>query len=236
MERPFLTARWQNLLMLNYRCDPELLRSRVPAGVELDTFEGETYVSMVGFLFQDTRIRGISVPPWMRTFEEVNLRFYVRRKVGDEVRRGVVFVRELVPHRLTAWIARMLYGEPYSAVPMAHRVSTGESTYSWRLAGNAFSLSGTVQGPAQPLGEGSMEEFITEHYWGYTARGPRQTDEYRVAHPRWDVWRCDIASFTGEKTALYGPEFEATLSAEPVSALLAVGSAVEVFPGSRIGA
>src|ERR1041385_5639833 len=91
-KKRFLTAEWTNILMLNYAVDPSLLEPLVPAGSALDMFEGKTYVSLVGFEFNRTRVLGFAVP-FHQNFEEVNLRFYVRRGL----KRGVVFVRELVP-------------------------------------------------------------------------------------------------------------------------------------------
>jgi uncharacterized protein len=104
---PFLRAEWRDLVMLNYEIDPDLLRSRIPAGTELDSWNGRTFVSIVGFRFLETRVLGVPIP-FHRDFNELNLRFYVRRLAGDEWRRGVVFVKEVVPRRAIAWIARAL--------------------------------------------------------------------------------------------------------------------------------
>ena len=76
--RPFLTARWEHLAMLNFEIDPQRLAPLVPTGTELDFHEGRTFVSIVGFVFRDTRVRGWAIPRH-RDFEELNLRFYVRR-------------------------------------------------------------------------------------------------------------------------------------------------------------
>src|SRR4051812_4269987 len=119
MRNPFLTANWRYLVMLNFAVDPKVLQPLVPRGTELDFHDDQTFLSVVGFLFLDTRVMGLPIP-LHRDFEEVNLRFYVRRKSADEWRRGLVFVRELVPRRAIALIARTFYGEPYSAVPMRH--------------------------------------------------------------------------------------------------------------------
>jgi uncharacterized protein YqjF (DUF2071 family) len=78
----FLTAEWNNLLLLNYAVDPCLLERFVPAGTELDVFEGRNYLSLVGFEFNRSRIFGFAVP-FHQAFEEVNLRFYVRRGVQE---------------------------------------------------------------------------------------------------------------------------------------------------------
>src|SRR5262245_57354345 len=101
MSRPFLTARWQHLFLANFSVSPELLRPRLHPDLELDTREGQAFVSLVAFRFLDTRVLGIGWPGY-RNFAELNLRFYVRHQ-GE---RGVVFVREFVPQRLTAWLAR----------------------------------------------------------------------------------------------------------------------------------
>jgi uncharacterized protein len=237
--RPFLTARWESLVLLNYSCRREWLEPLVPAGTELDSWHGETLVSLVGFLFTDTRLLGVPVP-FHRTFEEVNLRFYVRRRGPDGVmRRAVVFIRELVPRRAIAWTARWTYNEPYLAVPMSHHIAPtaetgGEVEYAWRHRGVAFRLHATVEGPARPLAPGSEAEFITEHYWGYTRQRDGGTIEYEVAHPSWRVWTAPTATFTGDATKLYGAGFAALLRQPPQSAFVAVGSAVEVYPGQRI--
>src|SRR5688500_3798482 len=236
---PFLTASWRHLAMLNYRVDPHLLAPLVPRGTELDAHEGVTYASIVGFLFTDTRVLGIPVP-FHRNFEELNLRFYVRRTVGDETRRGVVFVKELVPRRAIALVARLAYNEPYEARRMSHHAAKSATTplyvsYSWQQRGGDWAhLSLTTTGKPQPLVPGSREEFITEHYWGYTRQRDGGTVEYRVEHPSWRVWQAERASVTGDLEELYGAQFAAELTGTPASAFLAEGSHVRVLAPTRI--
>ena len=233
---PFLTARWEHLVLLNYRCPSELLGPFVPAGTELDRWEGETLVSLVGFLFSDTRLLGVPVP-FHRTFEEVNLRFYVRRPAPD-LRRAVVFIRELVPRRAIAAVARYVYNEPYLAVPMRHRLSlaaaSGDVSYGWTHEGCDFELGARVAGSAAPIAAGSEAEFITEHYWGYTRQRDGGTLEYQVEHPRWQGWVAAESWFRGDGRALYGPAFGAILQSAPQSAFVAVGSPVVVHHGRRL--
>ena len=230
-ERPFLRARWRHLAMVNYEVDPDLLRPLVPVGTELDRFQGRCYVSLVGFLFLDVRLRGMPVPFHTR-FEEVNLRFYVRRRAGGESRRAVTFVRELVPLPAVAIAARWRYGERYSSVPMRHRVGGGTVAYEWRFGGRWQGMRLAVSPEAAPAEPGPAEEFVTEHYWGY-ARTRRGTVEYRVAHPRWNVSRAR-AEVDCDAERLYGAGFAAAMSAAPRSAFVADGSAVEVMPGHLI--
>jgi uncharacterized protein len=235
MRVPFLTANWRYLAMLNFAVDPEVLKPLVPPGTELDFHEGQTFVSVVGFLFLDTRVLGLPIPRH-RDFEEVNLRFYVRRKSLDQWRRGVAFIRELVPRLAIATIARTFYGEPYSAVPMRHSLEHKEgrvlAEYQWRRGTRWETLSMTAAGDPQASAEGSHEEFITEHYWGYTARRAGLS-EYQVEHPRWKVWTAQTWKFDADVATLYGPQFVETLSAPAVSAFIAEGSPIQVHRRTR---
>jgi len=210
-------------VLLNYACRREWLEPLVPAGTALDDWQGETLVSVVGFLFTDTRLMGVPVP-FHRTFEEVNLRFYVRRQGPDGLtRRAVVFIRELVPRAAIAWTARAVYNEPYLAVPMSHRIALdaehgGHVRYDWRHRGQAFHLEATTTGPATTLVANSEAEFITEHYWGYTRQRDGGTIEYEVRHPPWRVWQVAEASLVGDVAPMYGPALADALSAAPRSA------------------
>ena len=233
----FLTARWENLVLLNYVCPPALLEPLVPRGTALDSWNGDTLVSLVGFLFSDTRLLGVPIP-FHRTFEEVNLRFYVRGPAPDH-RRAVVFIRELVPRRAIAAVARRVYNEPYLALTMRHQWSLtagegGEVSYGWNHEGAEFELGARATGPARPLTVGSEAEFVAEHYWGYTRQRDGGTLEYQVEHPRWRVWTAAESWFTGPAAALYGPAFGALLATPQKSAFLAVGSPVVVHHGRRL--
>jgi len=237
--RPFLTARWEHIALLNYEVEPELLRSSVPQGTELDLWQGRCLISLVGFRFLDTRLLGMPIPGH-RHFDEVNLRIYIRRKDENGTwRRAVAFIRELVPRWAIATVARLVYNEPYLTVPMTHDVRVtpetgGSVAYGWRYGGQSFALSAAAAGPAQPLIPGSEAEFITEHYWAYTRQRDGGTLEYQVEHPSWNVWTATRATFTGPGALLYGPDFGQILAHPPASAFLALGSPVVVHKGLRL--
>jgi len=237
-ERIFLVAEWRYLAMLNYEVDPGLLRPLVPAGTELDCWSGKVFLSLIGFRFLKTRLFGRLPIPFHSNFDEVNLRFYVRRQEGNELRRGVAFIREIVPRRAIAFVARSFYNENYVALPMRHEIDfrdTGlEVAYSCRSTRGWCALRVSVEGDAGDLRAGSEEQFITEHGWGYSAQRDGGTVEYRVAHPAWRVWRARHPEFSGELTGLYGKEFACVLSGMPTSALLAEGSEVTVSRGRRL--
>ncbi len=226
-QRTFLTAEWKNLLMLNYVVDPALLQAFVPQGTILDQFAGKTYVSLIGFEFNNTRIFGHAIP-FHQSFEEVNLRFYVRRVE----RRGVVFIRELVPKFAVAAIARLAYGERYSSVPMSHRIERSHNIsaeFSWGAGAGMCRICAQTSGDAYMPAEGSLPQFITEHYWGYAVQPDGRTAEYQVEHPQWSVFEAPTAQFAGDGEKYYGAEFAKVLEAPPDSAFLAEGSEVTVF-------
>jgi uncharacterized protein YqjF (DUF2071 family) len=221
--------------MLNFAIDPKILQPLVPAETELDFHQEQTFVSVVGFLFLDTRVIGLPIP-LHRDFEEVNLRFYVRRKSGHEWRRGVVFVRELVPRRAIAFIARTFYGEPYLALPMRHVLEHKENRvfteYQWWRGRRWETLAMSATGEPQSAAQGSHEEFITEHYWGYTARRDG-CSEYQVEHPRWRLWTAETTKFEADVATLYGPQFVDVLAAPPASGFIAEGSPIQVHQRNR---
>jgi uncharacterized protein YqjF (DUF2071 family) len=190
--------------------------------------------------FPKHRMFGIPIP-LHRNFEEVNLRFYVRRKAGDDWRRAVVFIKELVPRHSIAFVARVLYNEKYAWVPMAHNVNlpseTNGATRCCTLGGmravkNTIKL--VASGPPQQITPGSLQEFITEHYWGYSTMRNGSTLEYRVDHPQWRIWEADSSHLVCNVESLYGTPFVEVLSQAPSSAFLAEGSGVKVFKGVHL--
>jgi uncharacterized protein len=234
-EQVFLSAEWRDLVMLNYEVEPALLNPYVPAGTTLDLFNGRIYMSLVGFRFCRTKLLGHFPIPFHANFDEVNLRFYVRRKEGTDERRGVVFIAEVVPRRAIAITARILYGENYRYSRMRHHLETGgllkSFEYAWQVGDRWCGISAQTAGlPAHPQ-EGSLEQFITEHYWGYSARGIHRSLEYHVSHIPWQVWAATEAGFDGDATPLYGAELSAVLQRPPDSAFVADGSPVVVFKG-----
>lgn len=239
MAKPFLTADWKTLVMLNYRIDPLVLLPHVPPGTELDEFQGNHYVSMVGFRFLQTKVMGWSIP-YHVNFDEVNLRFYIRRQAPEGWRRAVAFVKEIVPRWAIATIARRLYNENYVALPMRSTVvlpegsSSGEATYRWKLGNTWQELGAKFEGEPQPLVADSEEAFITEHYWGYVTQRDRSLVEYEVKHPAWRVWKATSSWFQADIASLYGKEFVEALSQQPASAFVAEGSAISVSQADRL--
>ena len=213
--------------MLNFPIEPKELQEHTPRGTEIDVWEGTTYISLVAFSFLNTKVKGLAVP-FYRDFEEINLRFYVRSRGPEGWRRGVVFVREVVPRQVIAAVARWLYNENYQACPTRSTVidpsegATGSVQYSWKHDGHWLSIGARFSGEPSLPAENSQEEFITEHYWGYSTQRDGGTVEYQVEHPRWKVWTAFEPALRGNMVEFYGSEFAAALAAGPSSAFVAV--------------
>lgn len=237
MTRTFLKAEWRNLLMANYAVDPALLSPYLPRATELDSFNGIHYVSLVGFLFRNTKLLGLPIP-LHRDFEEVNLRFYVRYRENHLWKRGVVFMKEIVPKRMITFVANTVYGENYATHPMKHSwTKTGNELsveYAWKVAGQWDHMKAVAESEACPIQPGSEEEFITEHYWGYTFVRPNCTGSYEVVHPKWKVHKVHSYAIKCSTEQLYGSAFVDALAQKPLSVFLAEGSAISVMSGSKI--
>jgi uncharacterized protein YqjF (DUF2071 family) len=244
MNTVFLKAEWRNLILANYEFDRAILKKYLPAKTEFDSWNGKDYVSLVGFLFKNTRLKGIAVP-FHTTFEEVNLRFYVRYKENGEWKRGVVFVKEIVPKSMIALVANKLYKEHYSSCPMNHKWEEKGDTinisYSWENKdvrhceerSNLFQYSNGISVKAEnkkleiPVGSG--EEFITEHYHGYSKFDEQKTGEYKVEHPRWKIYPVMEYNIVCDFEKNYGSDFKSLTGMKPNSVYLAEGSGIKVY-------
>jgi uncharacterized protein len=239
MASTFLSAEWRKLIMANYVVAEDLLRPYLPVGTQLDRYNGRCYVSLVGFLFQNTRLKSFPIP-FHRTFEEVNLRFYVQQTQSNgERRRGVVFISERVPRLALSLVANTIYGENYSTVALRHSWGQDQEqrsvSYQWRYKNRWYELSVRAAVDPRPIEANSAEEFFTEHYWGYTKRGVR-TSQYEVLHPRWMIYPIEQYSVDVDFGALYGSEFSSLTGRTPESVLLAEGSKIEVRAGEPLAA
>jgi uncharacterized protein len=237
MPATFLTAEWKNLIMANYIVDQEILKPYLPANTELDYFDSNVYVSLVGFVFANTRVNGIKIP-FHVNFEEVNLRFYVRHSDNGEWKRGTVFIKEIVPKPAISWVANTIYHERYETRKMSHfffeqkeHLHTG---YHWKQGNRWNRIEVKTETMATAMKPGSEEEFIAEHYWGYSKYNDSTTFEYNVQHPAWRIYKvtgflvdCDFASE-------YGSAFAFLNKSKPESVFMAEGSGVSVLRKRRL--
>jgi uncharacterized protein len=227
----FLKAEWENLIMANYPVPSGLLTPFLPAGVELDLYQNKAWVSLVGFMFSNTKLFNLPVP-WLGTFEEVNLRFYVKRREGNTIKRGVVFISETVPYKAVAYIANKLYREHYTAVKTTHswRVADGikDIEYKWLAAGKWNTIAVKASETSSDIYPGTFEQFIYEHYFGYTRINATTTEEYTVMHPVWKVNAVQSYDISCDFGSVYGAAFESLNDAAPHSVFLAEGSDVKV--------
>ena len=231
MAKPFLTAAWRDLVLLNWRVEESLLSSYLPAGVELDRWEGDCWASLVGFRFLDMSVKGLPALGY-RNFPEINLRFYVKREIQGELRRGVVFVKELTQHRLVGWVARTIYNEPYETLHMRQTVNESRALYEVQIDSDWQGIGLKANGPWREQNE--MELFITEHYWGYNTQKNKDSMEYRVEHPVWRTRSVDLDRYDLNVRELYGNKWEEALASQPDTMVFSEGSKVTVYSGERI--
>lgn len=219
--------------MANYVVDPSILKKFIPTKTELDRWNDQCYVSLVGFMFQNTRVKGIKLP-FHSNFEEVNLRFYVRYNDQGKWKRGVVFIKEIVPRPLLTVVANTVYKEHYETLPMQHTWISGPEhltvEYRWKKKQwNTFKVIADWIPKAISLN--SEEEFITEHYWGYTKISDERTSEYGVEHPKWDIYPVAEYTIDVDFGTVYGQEFDFLSKEVPTSVFLAEGSEIVVKSG-----
>lgn len=222
--------------MANFSIDRKVLTPFLPYNTEIDLWNNTCYVSLVGFMFINTKIKGIKIP-FHTNFEEVNLRFYVRYKENGIWKRGVVFIKEIVPRHALTFVANTIYKENYETMPMSHSWKTENDLikveYKWKKRNwNSFAI--VTDNKLNNITEGSEEEFITEHYWGYTKINERKTSEYGVEHPRWEVFNTLSFSIDVDFGYIYGKEFEFLKYQKPASVFLAEGSEIKVLNGKKI--
>ncbi|MBK1897237.1 YqjF family protein [Chryseobacterium paridis] len=225
----FLKAEWRKLAIINYETDPKILLKYLPEGTELDFYNGRCYVSLVGFMFLNTKLLGFPIP-FHRDFEEVNLRFYVRKREKNGWKRGVVFIKEIVPKPALSFVANSIYKENYETMQMKNKIQQKDNKllikYSWKDK-NWHSIELTAGNDALPMKSNSEFEFITEHYYGFTKRGNR-TSEYKVSHPQWNYHIVENYQLEIDFYRVYGKEFEFLKDQKPISVMLAEGSEIEV--------
>ena len=227
----FLKAAWQQIIMANYEVSPALLMPYLPKGVELDTYNGKVYVSLVGFIFKNTKLFGFPIP-LLGTFEEINLRFYVLRKENNTIKRGVVFVNETVPYKAVAWLANKLYHENYTCVPTKHQWLITNKTktieYQWKINKEWQHIKVNALNESKQMVTGSFEEFIFEHYYGYAKVDDNTTEEYEVIHQKWETQSILSYQINCDFKKMYGNNFSFLNNETPHSVFITNGSDVSI--------
>lgn len=227
----FLKAQWENLALINYEIDHEILKNYIPKGTEIELWNGKCYVSLVGFMFKNVKLLGLKIP-FHINFEEVNLWFYVKSFENNEWKRGVVFIKEIVPKQALTFVANTIYKEHYQTLSMKHSIQEStdstEFTYEWKTANKWNSILIETEKNETEIEINSEAEFITEHYFGYTKINENKTFEYEVKHPKWQQLKVINTKIDVDFKATYRKEFEFLENQKPVSVLLAIGSEISV--------
>ena len=233
----FLTAEWRNLTIANYVIESKLLMPFLPAGTELDLWQDQCFLSLVGFKFVNTKLLGFKIP-FHTNFEEVNLRFYVKRFENNEWKRGVVFIKEIVPKFALSLVANTIYNENYETMPMTHKWSEDQICrqveYRWKKKGKWHSINVKADLKKTKISPNSVTEFIIEHYWGYAKINDFSSNEYEVTHPKWDIYKTHSYLIDVDFKTVYGKDFEFMNNLNPHSVMLAEGSPIKVESKRKI--
>lgn len=232
-----IAAEWRDLVMVSYEVDPVLLVPHVPRGTSLDFHQNRALLSIVALRMRNTRVAGLPLP-FLQDLEGVNFRFYVWRREGAELRRGVVFLKEFVSSAVVTLGARVFFNESYETVPMRHTVSKhgaqGAAAYEWQTGGRWNRVAAGFHGTAAHPAADSLEMFIKERGWGYSRQADGSTLEYRVEHPSWAIRAATDLVVRCDASAAIGPQFARALSGPPASAFIAVGSEATVHTGGAV--
>jgi uncharacterized protein YqjF (DUF2071 family) len=238
LSKEFLSGEWRKLIMINYVINPDILMKFIPRGTRIDLWNNNCYVSLVGFMFKNTRLKGIPIP-FHLNFEEVNLRFYVQYPENSiqDYKRGVVFIKELVPKPALTFVANTIFKEHYETCEMNHEWLNCDDKqfvkYAWNI--NRWnSISVEARNELTEIRVGSEEEFITEHYWGYTLIDNETTSEYEVKHPKWKINEVLDYTINVDFESTYGQEFRFLNNERPTSVFLAEGSEISVYPSKKM--
>lgn len=225
----FLTARWQDLILITYDVDPGMLQPYIPEGLEADTINGRGFVSLVAFDFLDTKVKGLKIP-FHVNFPEINLRIYVKNKE----KRGVVFVREFVPKTVIPLIANTIYNENYKAIKMKSSVEKNGAIFiNHTIEINKQEFHINLQAENKPYlpPADSTEHFFKEHEWGFGTSKAGKPLIYKVEHPFWNI--CPIRKYEHnfDFGVVYGKYWESLNNNAPYNITYALGSEIKVFEG-----
>ena len=234
----FLNAQWKNLALFNYEIDAKILEQHIPKGTEIDVWNGKCYISLVGFRFENVKLLGIKVP-FHINFEEINLRFYVKRFENGEWKRGVVFIKEIVPKSSLSFIANSVYKEHYETLPLKYSITENKKekvdfVYQWKTEKKWNTILVETEKNPIEIEINSEAEFITEHYFGYTKVNNEKTFEYEVKHPRWKQHQVTNHYLDVDFKRTYGNDFEFLNHQKPISVMLAAGSEISVENKKKI--
>ncbi|MDT0676041.1 YqjF family protein [Autumnicola musiva] len=221
-----LTCEWKKLAFANYIVSPKILESYLPKYTEIDFFHGKCFVSLVGFQFKNVAVGGIKIP-FHTSFEEVNLRFYVKHFNGKEWRQGVVFISEIVDKISLTILANNLLHESYQNMPMRHTeekfAEFNKYGYFWRKENEWQHFKVSADKNPLNVDKNSETEFLIQRLWGYGKHSEKVTNEYHVVHPLWQVYKVKNYSIKAD-FKLFGNDFSHLNNAKPHSIILAEGS------------
>ncbi|HET8854857.1 MAG TPA: DUF2071 domain-containing protein [Salinimicrobium sp.] len=232
-----LTCHWRNLAFANYIISPEILEKYLPSYTKIDYFDRKCYVSLVGFQFKDIEIAGVKIP-FYTDFEEINLRFYVKRFDGTTWRKGTVFISEIADKSVLKILANSFLHEKYQTLKTKQEVKENsdfiETGYSWKAGRNWQSIEMIGENSPKLVAEGTEPHFIMDRPWGYQKYDALTTNEYEVSHPQWKILPVSTFDINVDFKESFGSAFSILNGILPHSVILAEGSLVSVKGMNKI--
>ena len=229
--KTLLTAYWTNLLAATFEADETLLNKFLPRGTELNTWHGKYLISIVAFMFSKPAILNISAP-FYRSFEEINLRFYVRYKENDQWKKGVVFIKEIAPARIIGLTAGWLYQENFIYLPLKHKFYANNKcqyiSYSCKVKNQWGHLNMVCSSKDNEPGSERVQTFVRDHYWGYTKKSNNNTAEFLIEHRLWKIYQATDYDLNLNIGEIYGKDFTDLFLQKPISVILMDGSFTKV--------
>tara|TARA_B100000809_G_scaffold118758_1_gene117075 strand:- start:46028 stop:46750 length:723 start_codon:yes stop_codon:yes gene_type:complete len=231
MNKVFLKANWLRLASANYIIDPAILDKHIPNGTLLEAHNGKHYVSLVGFRYCETRLLNIRVP-YHHIFEEINLRFYVKREISPgNWRSEVAFAKLFFPKKALTLVAKYIYKENYETLNMRHSwtekenhllTSYGLHKKNW----HNFEIQSDKK--SRKVASDSSEFFFSKHYWGTSQIDHRSSTVYEIEHPDWEAYDIVDSNVSFDFNTIFGSEFKHLTNTQPDSVHLFKGSEVIV--------
>lgn len=169
---------WNNVLFFHWVVPYKSLRNCVPKNLNIDTFDGKAYVSLVAFTMQKIRPKKLPSIPFISNFHEINLRTYI----NNDNKKGVYFLNIETEKLLSAFIAQKLSGLPYekARIKRVDKKYTSTNPKKKLFLETEFEIGETI------LDKTMLDIWLTERYCLYLTKGP-SLYRYDIHHKEWEL-------------------------------------------------
>ena len=234
-------AEWREIVVINFEIDPKLLRNFIPPKTELDFFNETSFVTLMARACKNVKPYGWPIV-FAKSIDQILLRFYVKRKVGDTWRRGVCLIRDYLPKRKASFFLNWMFKHSFTQVPIKRTSSNFESglptqlptvEYQWTTGDYVNHIKVNARSQMRQQEQETKESFVLDHHYGYTVKEGK-TYEYYVEYSPWAMWDAQSGSFDCDTENVFGRPFVRALKQRPASVFLARGSDVIIYRPTEI--